>query len=89
MSVKIGIDVGGTFTDLTIYDPHSGAVTAFKAPSDRSEPDNGVMAALEKAGIDLAACALVVHGTTVATNTLLERSPYFGAYPIFSPTVCQ
>ena len=72
-TLVIGIDVGGTFTDLTVYDPGSGAVKAFKAPSDRDAPDNGVMATLAKAGVDLEACGLVVHGTTVATNTLLER----------------
>jgi N-methylhydantoinase A len=69
----LGIDVGGTFTDLTVYDPRSGALTAVKAPSDRTSPDNGVLGALDKAGLDLAYCDLVVHGTTVATNALLER----------------
>jgi N-methylhydantoinase A len=69
----VGVDVGGTFTDLTVYDPRTGAITAVKAPSDRAAPDNGVISALEKAGIDLGACQLIVHGTTVATNALLER----------------
>ena len=69
-----GLDIGGTFTDLTVYDPATGEVQAFKAPSDPANPENGVMAALAKAGVDLSACALVVHGTTVATNALLERS---------------
>ena len=58
----VGVDVGGTFTDLTVYDPASGEVQAFKAPSDRRQPDNGVMAALAKAGLDLGECELVVHG---------------------------
>ncbi|MGK0173450.1 MAG: N-methylhydantoinase A, partial [Gammaproteobacteria bacterium] len=57
----LGIDVGGTFTDLTVYDPCSGALTAVKAPSDRTSPDNGVLGALDKAGLDLAYCDLVVH----------------------------
>ena len=69
----IGIDVGGTFTDLTVFDPSRGTLEAFKTPSDRAAPENGVMAALEKAGANLAHCELVVHGTTVATNALLER----------------
>lgn len=68
------MDIGGTFTDLTVYDPATGEVQAFKAPSDPANPDNGVMAALAKANVDLSLCALVVHGTTVATNALLERS---------------
>lgn len=69
----LGVDVGGTFTDLTVFDTRRGTVQAFKAPSDRASPDNGVMAAILKAGIDLQDCGLVVHGTTVATNALLER----------------
>ena len=69
-----GVDIGGTFTDLTVYDPATGEVRAFKAPSDPANPENGVMAALAKAKVDLSLCALVVHGTTVATNALLERS---------------
>ena len=71
--IIVGIDVGGTFTDLTVFDTKRGTLAAFKTPSDRAAPDNGVMAALEKAQVDLNACALVVHGTTVATNALLER----------------
>ena len=69
-----GVDIGGTFTDLTIHDPATGAVTAVKAPSDRARPERGVLAAIAKAAVDLARCRFVVHGTTVATNAMLERS---------------
>ena len=69
-----GVDIGGTFTDLTIHDPTTGAVTAVKAPSDRARPERGVLAAIGKAGVDLRRCRFVVHGTTVATNAMLERS---------------
>ena len=69
-----GVDIGGTFTDLTIHDPATGAVTAVKAPSDRARPEQGVLAAIAKAGVDLGRCRFVVHGTTVATNAMLERS---------------
>ena len=69
-----GVDIGGTFTDLTIHDPATGAVTAVKAPSDRARPERGVLAAIGKAGIDLRRCRFMVHGTTVATNAMLERS---------------
>ncbi|MEM9223095.1 MAG: hydantoinase/oxoprolinase family protein [Pseudomonadota bacterium] len=69
----IGIDVGGTFTDLTVYDPGTGAVEAVKAPSVSAAPDEGVLAALQKADVDLRSVATIVHGTTVATNALLER----------------
>ena len=69
-----GVDIGGTFTDLTIHDPATGTVTAMKAPSDRARPEQGVLAAIAKAGVDLGRCRFVVHGTTVATNAMLERS---------------
>uniref|UniRef100_UPI0022EAEF8C hydantoinase/oxoprolinase family protein n=1 Tax=Falsiroseomonas oryzae TaxID=2766473 RepID=UPI0022EAEF8C len=69
----IGIDVGGTFTDLIAYDAETGAVSAHKALSDRQRPERGVLAAIEAAGLDPARIGLVVHGTTVATNALLER----------------
>ena len=69
-----GVDIGGTFTDLTIHDPTTGAVTAVKALSDRDRPEQGVLAAIDKAGVDLRRCRFMVHGTTVATNAMLERS---------------
>ncbi len=71
--IIVGIDVGGTFTDLTLYDPQSGETRAVKSPSDSARPDQGVLAALDKSGLDLGDCGLMVHGTTVGTNALLER----------------
>ena len=59
--VLIGIDIGGTFTDLTVFDLNSSELHAFKVPSDPVSPDNAVMAVLSKAGIDLTSCRLVVH----------------------------
>ncbi len=72
-ALLIGIDVGGTFTDLIAYRTDTGAVSAHKALSDRRRPDEGVLAAIRAAGLDPARIGLVVHGTTVATNALLER----------------
>jgi N-methylhydantoinase A len=69
----VGIDVGGTFTDIIVQDASSGALSAHKALSDRREPERGVLAAIAAAGIDPHRIGLVVHGTTVATNALLER----------------
>jgi N-methylhydantoinase A len=68
-----GLDVGGTFTDLTVYDRASGRTLAFKVPSNRRAPDEAVLAALDKSAIPREDIALIVHGTTVATNALLER----------------
>jgi len=70
----VAIDVGGTFTDLTSYEPDTGRLVCAKAPSVPDHPEDGVLAAIDRAGVDLARCRLLVHGTTVATNTLLERS---------------
>ncbi|MBB6637526.1 hydantoinase/oxoprolinase family protein [Cohnella thailandensis] len=74
----LGIDVGGTFTDLTALDSN-GALTATKTPST-PDPSDGVIQGIEKmAGLLnvsttqlLERCTLLVHGTTVATNTILE-----------------
>ncbi|MGH6906208.1 MAG: hydantoinase/oxoprolinase N-terminal domain-containing protein, partial [Geminicoccaceae bacterium] len=77
---RIGIDVGGTFTDLVALDDQ-GALTVAKAASTPADQSIGVMAGLERLaaalGIErdalLAQTQRIVHGTTVATNALLER----------------
>lgn len=69
----VGLDIGGTFTDLTVYDRSSGQAAAFKVPSNREAPDSAVLAALDKSGVPLGELGMIVHGTTVATNALLER----------------
>lgn len=69
----IGIDVGGTFTDVTVYDKVKASLFAVKVPSNRNSPNEAVTAALDKSGVAPSAIDLIVHGTTVATNALLER----------------
>lgn len=69
----VGIDVGGTFTDLSVYNRNTGDVFAVKFPSDRAHPDRAVLGALDKSGVPAPDIELIVHGTTVATNALLER----------------
>lgn len=66
-----GVDVGGTFTDVIVAGP-SGTTVA-KVPSTPRDQAAGVLAGLERAGADPAALGRLAHGTTVATNTLLER----------------
>jgi len=73
MSVFVGIDVGGTFTDLIVHNSTTGDTRVVKEPSNRGAPDTAVLAALRRADIDPDELRLVVHGTTVATNALLER----------------
>ncbi|WP_319022308.1 hydantoinase/oxoprolinase family protein [Pseudooceanicola spongiae] len=69
----IGVDVGGTFTDLILMDPATGAVRLAKVPSTLDDQSRGVMMAVEEAEADLPATALIVHGTTTTTNAVLER----------------
>lgn len=79
-----GVDVGGTFTDLVILDPASGAVRLAKVPTSLPNQAPGVLAAFDaarsdqgrsdQAGADLSGIDLIVHGTTTTTNAVLERA---------------
>ncbi|WP_419164218.1 hydantoinase/oxoprolinase family protein [Candidatus Palauibacter sp.] len=72
----LGIDVGGTFTDAVLIDGDTGRIETAKVPSTPADPSIGFMAALERAlekgGADPRDIAHLVHGTTVATNSLIE-----------------
>jgi N-methylhydantoinase A len=68
-----GVDVGGTFTDLALVDPATGAVRLAKVPTTLPNQAGGVLDAFAAAGADLAAVDLIVHGTTTTTNAVLER----------------
>ena len=68
-----GVDVGGTFTDLVIFDPATGAVRLAKVPTTLPNQSGGVLDAFHQAGTDLADIDLIVHGTTTTTNAVLER----------------
>ena len=78
---RIAVDVGGTFTDMVLVDA-GGRFHVFKTPSVPADPSRGVLDVLEHAarafGADverlLSACTLFLHGSTVATNTVLEGS---------------
>lgn len=70
----IGVDVGGTFTDLIRLDPAApGGLAVAKVPTTPENQAYGVMAALEASGAALGDLAGIVHGTTTTTNALLER----------------
>jgi N-methylhydantoinase A len=73
--LRIGVDVGGTFTDLIVRDDETGEVLVGKELSSPSAPEDGVLRAVSAAlgDRDLAAGAAFVHGTTVGLNALLER----------------
>lgn len=70
---SVGIDTGGTFTDVAVYDPHAESITVRKVPSTPDRPDEGVFHALESAALQPEDIERLVHGTTIATNVLLER----------------
>ena len=69
--MRVGIEVGGTFTDLVAAD--GDRLTVAKVPSTPASPDIGAFAALGAGGIDPAGIQDLVHGSTVATNAILER----------------
>ena len=69
----IGVDVGGTFTDILALDEISGTVKVVKTPSTRGDQSIGFLEGILSVTEDLSAVATVIHGTTVATNALLER----------------
>lgn len=77
---RVGVDVGGTFTDIVVIDAQC-SVAAFKSPSRPADPEGGVLAAVDLAAGQIglsrnafvSQCSLFVHGSTIATNTLLEH----------------
>ena len=69
----IGVDVGGTFTDLVSLDGETGNIQLAKTPTTPANQAYGVLAALDDAGTDLSTVDLIVHGTTTTTNAVLER----------------
>ena len=74
-SWMVGIDTGGTFTDLIAFEVDSGELRVAKVSSEPADPSSAVMAALEElfaTGVQPAEIASLVHGTTVATNAILE-----------------
>ncbi len=76
MSLRIGIDTGGTFTDIVSFDEVTGALHATKTPSIPTDPSRafaeGLQLILDRAGAVADDISAVSHGTTVATNALLE-----------------
>ena len=73
MGSIIGVDVGGTFTDLVLIAPDTGEVHIAKVPTTPDNQAEGVLCAIEAAGADLSTVATINHGTTAPTNALLER----------------
>jgi N-methylhydantoinase A len=76
-SYRVGVDIGGTFTDLILVETASGAITVGKSlttPTDPSEAVETVLTdALTRSGVDAGQVEHIIHGTTLVTNSLIER----------------
>ena len=74
---RIGIDIGGTFTDFSVHDTGTGRLLGLKVPTVPARPADGIFAGLDalvaEHGVDLSQVGYLVHGTTIAVNALIER----------------
>ena len=73
---RVGVDSGGTFTDICLYDEHTGRMDIWKTASTPDDPSQGILDAmseiLERVGVRMSDLSYFGHGTTVATNALIE-----------------
>lgn len=78
MSLRLGIDIGGTFTDLVTMDQQSGKLSMLKTPSTPAHPSraviNGIDELVHRDRIEPSQISYFVHGTTLALNTVIQRS---------------
>jgi len=76
-SIRIAVDIGGTFTDLQILDEATGLNRAHKTPTTPGDPSEGLLTGLAEAadqfGFGFDQVSILIHGTTIATNAVLER----------------
>src|SRR6185503_1348287 len=73
-NVRLAADIGGTFTDIAVFDDKSGRLTFGKALSTPDRLVDGISSGVDKAGSDYVSASLFLHGSTVAINTMLERT---------------
>jgi N-methylhydantoinase A len=71
--LRIGVDIGGTFTDVTVMNAHDGSVTFGKSLSTPDDLVRGIMDAIAVTGASPADAEFIIHGSTVAINAILER----------------
>src|SRR5437867_7713703 len=72
--IRLAADIGGTFTDIAVFDERTGALTFGKTLSTPQRLVDGIGKGVEKAGSDFRSAGLFLHGSTVAINTILERT---------------
>src|SRR5262249_7644166 len=75
MATRIGVDIGGTFTDLVEYADQTGSISIQKVPTTPAAPEVGCVDAVRRSSANgaLGECEYFLHGTTVGLNALLER----------------
>src|SRR6201993_5328212 len=73
-NVRLAADIGGTFTDIALFDDETGRLTFGKALSTPDRLVDGISTGITKAGSDYASATLFLHGSTIAINTILERT---------------
>lgn len=73
MSRLIGIDIGGTYTDLVLIDEAAGCLEVAKVPTTSADQSEGLLDGVKALGVHLDSIDLLIHGTTVATNAVIER----------------
>lgn len=73
MALTVGVDVGGTFTDVILYDDIDGKFSTIKVPTTPEDPSLGFQEGLKRLPISVSEIDLLIHGTTVTTNAVLQR----------------
>src|SRR6266508_543441 len=71
--LRIGVDVGGTFTDFVVYDAASGTYRVYKTSSTPANPAEAIIQELDAIGLPGREIELFAHGTTVTTNALIQK----------------
>ena len=76
--LRAAVDIGGTFTDVQVLDTAAGAIWDHKTPTTPSDPAvglaEGLQGAVAKRGMGVDAIGMILHGSTIAINTILERT---------------
>src|ERR1051325_4497574 len=72
--LRLAADIGGTFTDIAVFDEKTGKLSPGKVLTTPQRLVDGINAGVDKAGSDYAATSLFLHGSTIAINTILERT---------------
>jgi len=72
--LRLGVDIGGTFTDFIFFNEETGKIEVTKTPSTPRNPADGVLQGMEDADIEVSDVGFFSHGSTVGTNALIERT---------------